>query len=134
MKTIGILIGILGLLVLASCASISGSKNQAINLNTSCEGTPMNGANCSITNDSGSWYAKTPAAIFIRRSGGDLIVVCKKDQLQAVANFRSSSSTGMWGNALAGGLIGAAVDAGTGAGYDYPNPMNINFERCPSSQ
>ncbi len=128
---------ILGLslfLLLCGCASISGSRNQAINLHTSCEGTPISGASCSITNDSGTWYTKTPAAIFIRRSGGDLVVICKKDQLQASATFRSSSSSGMWGNVLAGGLIGAAVDAGTGAGFDYPNPMNINFDSCPVSK
>jgi hypothetical protein len=120
------------LFLLCGCASISGSRNQAISLHTSCEGTPMSGANCSITNDSGSWYTKTPAAVFIRRSGGDLVVICKKDQLQASATFRSSSSSGMWGNVLAGGLIGAAVDAGTGAGFDYPSPMNINFDSCPT--
>jgi hypothetical protein len=115
---------------LYGCASISGSKNQAININTTCEGTPISGASCSLTNDSGSWFTKTPAAIFIRKSGGDLVVVCKKDQLQAATTFKSSTATGMWGNILAGGIIGAAIDAGTGAGYDYPNPMNINFENC----
>lgn len=122
------------LLILSGCASISGSKNQAINLQTTCDGTPIGGATCSLTNDSGVWFTKTPAAIFIRRSGGDLVVVCKKDELQAAATFKSSASTGMWGNVLAGGLVGAAVDAGSGAGYDYPNPMNINFNNCPISK
>jgi hypothetical protein len=118
--------------ILSSCASISGSKNQAINLQTTCDGSPISGATCSLTNDSGVWFTKTPAAIFIRRSGGDLVVVCKKDELQAAATFKSSSSSGMWGNILAGGIIGAAVDAGSGAGFDYPNPININFDRCPT--
>jgi hypothetical protein len=117
--------------LISGCASISGSKNQAINLTTTCENSPMNGANCSLTNDSGTWYAKTPAAIFIHKSTGDLSVSCKKDDQRAVATYKSSASSGMWGNILAGGLIGAAVDAGTGAGYDYPNPMNVNFESCP---
>ena len=120
--------------ILCSCASISGSKNQAINLQTTCDGTPISGAICSLTNDSGVWYTKTPAAIFIRRSGGDLVVTCKKEELQAVATFKSTTSSSMWGNVLAGGLIGAAVDAGSGAGYDYPNPMNINFNNCPISK
>jgi hypothetical protein len=120
--------------ILSSCASISGSKNQAINLQTTCDGTPISGATCSLTNDAGVWYAKTPAAIFIRRSGGDLVVMCKKEDLQAVATYKSTTSSGMWGNILAGGLIGAAIDAGSGAGYDYPNPMNINFNSCPISK
>lgn len=122
---------ILACCVISGCASISGSKNQAINLTTTCENLPISGASCALTNDSGSWYTKTPAAIFIRKSTGDLIVSCKKDEQRVVANYKSSASSGMWGNVVVGGVIGAAVDAGTGAGFDYPNPMNVNFEKCP---
>jgi hypothetical protein len=119
------------ILVLSGCASITGSKNQAINITTTCDLSPMSGANCSLTNDSGIWYTKTPAALFIRKSTGDLVVTCKKDDMQASFTYKSVATTGMWGNILAGGVIGAAVDSGSGAGFDYPNPMNINFEKCP---
>ena len=118
------------LVILTGCASITGSKNQAINITTTCDLTPMSGANCSLTNDSGVWYTKTPAALFIRKSTGDLIVSCKKDEMLSSVTYKSSAATGMWGNILAGGVVGAAVDAGTGAGFDYPNPININFDQC----
>ena len=118
-------------LFISGCASITSSKNQAINLTTTCDGTPISGANCSLTNDSGTWFTKTPSALFIRKSTGDLVVNCKLDNQQAVGTFKSSSSSSMWGNILLGGAIGAAVDAGTGTGFDYPNPININFEQCP---
>jgi hypothetical protein len=32
-----------------------------------------------------------------------------------------------FGNILFGGLIGAAVDVGTGAAYDYPSPIIVNL-------
>jgi hypothetical protein len=31
----------------------------------------------------------------------------------------------MFGNILAGGIIGGAIDAGTGAGYDYPTTITV---------
>lgn len=38
------------------------------------------------------------------------------------------SSAGMvWGNVLAGGLVGFAVDANSGAGFDYPNRVTIDL-------
>ena len=121
-------------LILSGCASITGSKNQAINITSSCDLTPMSGANCTLANDSGVWFTKTPAALFIRKSTGDLIVTCKKDDMQSSITYKSAATPGMWGNILAGGVIGAAVDAGSGAGFDYPNPININFEKCPFSK
>ncbi len=52
-----------------------------------------------------------------------------------------SSTKGMaWGNILAGGIIGGAIDAGTGAAYDYPSLINVSMgvkttiEPTPKSQ
>lgn len=39
-----------------------------------------------------------------------------------------SSAKGMaYGNILAGGIIGAAVDMGTGAAYDYPSLITVSM-------
>ncbi len=36
----------------------------------------------------------------------------------------------MAGNVLLGGLIGAGIDAGSGAMYEHkPNPLNVQLER-----
>ena len=64
----------------------------------------------------------------VHKSYGDLVVECKKDNLlPAGGTFQSSSNGGVWGNILAGGVIGYAVDAGSGAGFDYPTQLLVNF-------
>lgn len=42
--------------------------------------------------------------------------------------FESSAEGGVWGNIIAGGVIGYAIDAGRGAGFEYPQLMTIVFE------
>ena len=65
----------------------------------------------------------------IRKAYGDLVVLCQKENLApAGATFQSSASGGVWGNIIAGGIIGYAVDASSGAGFDYPTSMSVQFE------
>lgn len=117
---------------LNGCASITGSKYQGITVVAVCEGKQVEAASCSLTNDSGVWYVTTPGSVFVHKSTGDMSVSCKKDDAGGTNVFRSTSAAGMWGNILMGGPIGAAIDAGTGAGFDYPNTMNIQFDKCPT--
>ena len=50
-----------------------------------------------------------------------------------VGTFVSKSNGGIWGNLLLGGPIGAAIDAGSGAGFDYPASMTVIMNPpCPS--
>ena len=39
--------------------------------------------------------------------------------------FQSTNESSVWGNVLTGGIIGYAVDAGTGAGFSYPPTLNV---------
>jgi hypothetical protein len=53
---------------------------------------------------------------------------CKKEESHAgAATFQSANEGSVWGNVIAGGLIGYAVDAGTGAGFSYPPTLNIEM-------
>jgi hypothetical protein len=52
--------------------------------------------------------------------------MCTKEGFPAATTTVASSTKGMaFGNILFGGLIGAGVDAGTGAAYDYPNTILV---------
>ncbi len=112
---------------LTGCASITGGKNQPISVNTVCDGQPVVEASCTLMNDKGSWYVKTPGSVMIQKAYGDLAVDCKKGDAVASTKFKSSSNGGVWGNILAGGIIGYAVDASSGAGFDYPSTMTVTL-------
>lgn len=118
-----------GLALGSGCASVTSSKNQPISVDARCGGKSVVGASCELTNSKGKWYANTPGSVTIRKAYGDLVVLCKKDGLTAAGGtFESSATGGVWGNVIAGGIIGYAVDASSGAGFDYPTSMTVQFE------
>ncbi len=85
-------------------------------------------------NDKGTWYVQTPGSVMIQKAYGDLSVTCKKESAVGKGAFQSKSNGGVWGNVLAGGIIGYAVDASSGAGFDYPPTMTVVlFPPCPAS-
>ena len=109
------------------CASITSGKNQPVSVNTLCEGEPVIEASCTLVNNKGSWHVKTPGSVMIQKAYGDLAIDCKKGESIGTAKFKSSNNGAVWGNLIAGGLIGYAVDAGSGAGFDYPSPMTVTM-------
>jgi hypothetical protein len=112
---------------LAGCASIVAGKHQPISVETRHKGQPVRGAHCELMNDKGKWFVTSPGSAMIQKSYGDLAVRCEKDGYEpGIATVRSTAGM-VWGNLLFGGLIGLAVDAGQGAGYDYPSLITIDM-------
>jgi hypothetical protein len=91
------------------------------------DGQPVSGARCNLKNDKGEWFVTTPGSVTIRKAYGDLSIDCKKDQAMGTRVFKSVNETAVWGNLLAGGIVGYAVDAGTGAGFSYPSSMSVEL-------
>ena len=114
-------------LSISGCASITGSKNQPLSVTATLDGKPVVGANCELLNDKGKWFVTTPGSVVILKSYQDLTVTCRKPETKKVGatTFQSGSEGSVWGNVLAGGIIGYAVDAGTGAGFSYPPTLNV---------
>jgi hypothetical protein len=122
---VGVLAGFA--LGLAGCASIVAGKNQPISVETRHKGQPVKGAHCELMNDKGKWFVTTPGSIMIQKSYGDLAVRCEKEGLDpGIATVRSTAGM-VWGNIVFGGLIGLAVDATQGAGYDYPALVTVEM-------
>ena len=114
--------------VVSGCASITGSKNQPVSVQAHHNGAPIQDASCTLTNDKGTWFVKTPGSTTIQKSGQDLVITCNKDGVPAgSASVAFSANGGVWGNILFGGLIGYAVDASTGAAFDYPTSMTVQM-------
>ncbi len=119
---------------LSGCASITGSKTQPISVTAVCEAEQIQGATCTVTNDKGVFYTSTPGTVMVNKSTADLSVTCVKNKINSNAQVvKSTNNANIWGNILLGGPIGAAVDAGTGAGFDYPPSVNVVFNSpCPT--
>lgn len=135
MKTMN-LAAFLFIAVLSSgCASITGSKNQPVSVETISGGVPAPGAACKLSNDKGVWYVPvTPGSTFIQKAYGDLAVECMaKSGARGIGLFKSSSNTGVFGNIIFGGVVGFAIDASSGAGFDYPPTMTVDIPRLDTA-
>ena len=118
----------IGLALLTGCASITSGKNQPVSVVTTCDGAEIQGATCTLKNDKGSWFVRTPGSVQINKAYGDMTIECMKGkEVKGVSTFKSASEGAVWGNIIAGGIIGYAVDAGTGAGFSYPPVMTVNM-------
>lgn len=117
---------------LGGCASITSGTTQPVSVTAVCEGAIIPAASCELVNDKGRWNITTPGAAVIQKAYGDLVVVCRKSDTQGTATFVSKPNSGAWGNIIAGGLIGYAVDSSNGAGFNYPSELPvIMVPPCP---
>ena len=111
---------------LSSCSTIMKGSRQSINV----ESTPA-GANC-IMRREGTVLArrKTPFITNIEKDSDEIITECKKRGYHRGTKSTDSDVSGwVWGNILLGGIIGLAVDAGTGAMYEYPSNIYLNLDK-----
>jgi len=74
----------------------------------------------------------TPATFKVSRKGGFTVTIEKEGYesvtVQVISQIAGAGAAGMAGNVVLGGLIGAAVDAGTGATKQIkPNPISVTL-------
>ncbi len=119
---------LLFMLFFGGCASIVNGQNQSISVVSKKQSDDLSGAKCSLVNDKGTWYATTPGSVTVRRSYNNLTVSCTADGVDpGVAMVKSSTKPMAFGNIIFGGIIGAGVDIGTGAAYDYPDIVTVQM-------
>jgi hypothetical protein len=115
----------LALVLVTGCASITTGQNQSLTVETpGCVA-----ATCKLSNDKGTWYVtSTPGSVTVQRAYGEMTIICEKSEYKSLpAQIASAVKAMAFGNIIFGGLIGAAVDAGTGAAYDYPAAISVNM-------
>jgi hypothetical protein len=108
----------------SSCATITRGSHDVLVVNSDPAGARVT----TSTGLSGT----TPATFTVNRRGGFVVKVEKEGfepvEVQISSKIHGAGGTAMAGNILLGGLIGAAVDASTGAAYDLvPNPVNVKL-------
>jgi hypothetical protein len=112
-------------LVFTGCATLTKGSSQTITV-----ATDPPGATCTISRE-GKTVAvvnPTPGSIPVEKSSKDLSIVCDKSDYQPSAGALASSFEAMtFGNILLGGLIGVAIDAGSGAMNEYPTLITLTL-------
>jgi hypothetical protein len=125
-RTIASILAVAAASNLTGCASIVSGTNQVVSVETLSQGGKVDGAVCKLVNDKGTYFVTTPGTVTVHRAYGDMNVKCEKPGVPAgVASIKSSTKGMMAGNILFGGVIGAGVDAASGAAYDYPALFQI---------
>ncbi|WP_233245748.1 PEGA domain-containing protein [Marinicauda salina] len=96
-------------------------------------------AGASVSTSNGYSCRSTPCAIKMPRRS-EFVATIEKPGFETVEvnvthQVSGAGGAGMAGNVLVGGLIGAAVDAGTGAMNDLvPNPIEVTLESVGQSE
>ena len=122
LRTLSVVCAFAAFVLLSGCASIVSGQNQSVSVDT----PGCSPANCQLINDKGRWFVVTPGSVTVRRAFGNMAVSCTKEGFASVATSVASSTKAMaFGNIIFGGVIGAGVDMGTGAAYDYPQVISV---------
>lgn len=118
-------------LTASGCASVVGSTSQTLRIETkTVDGSEVIGADCELINELGKFRMTSPGFVNVLRSSSDLKINCVRGA-QAAANAIavSRANAGMYGNIVVGGVIGATIDHARGAGYSYPEWIQLIFGR-----
>lgn len=116
-------------LAMAGCASVTGSTLQPITVKTiSMDGGEVRQALCELSNSDGTFFLYTPGTVTIGKSSQDLKVICRKEGYPDGGTTANSGGNGaVLGNIVAGGVVGALVDVGSGAAFEYPSNFVIRL-------
>ncbi len=112
-------------LTLASgCATVTRGTSETFVIETEPVGA-------SVQSSTG-WSCTTPCSMKVKRRG-DFTLTVEREGYETVQTAITSSvdgagAAGMAGNVLVGGIIGAGIDAGTGAMHSHkPNPLVLKL-------
>jgi len=119
------LIIIVSALTLGACGTITRGSNDTWEVSTSPIGARVETSNGYTCNS-------TPCAIKMPRRSEFVATITRDGYEDATINVTHQVSgqggAAMAGNVLVGGIIGAGIDAGTGAMHDLvPNPVHIDL-------
>ena len=109
--------------VLGACATIVEGSDQTVTVITE-----PTGAICTLNRDGEaiSVVNPTPGTVSIDKSKDNISVICEKDgYFNGAASLSSDFKAMTFGNIIFGGVVGLAIDAGSGAMHEYPESVTI---------
>lgn len=110
-------------LTVSGCATIINSSHQSVPITSSPQGA-------SVTIDSADQKYTTPAEVKMERKRDHTLFFSKEGYEDLTFVIKHGVSGAVWGNLLAGGLIGWGVDATTGAQFKLmPETVNVTLAK-----
>lgn len=109
--------------MLGGCATVTTGSDQAITVQTTPEG-----AKCLMTRDGKTVGAisSTPGTVSVDKSRHPIQIQCEKPGHVVTTEVVESNFQGATlGNILIGGIVGIAIDAGSGAMNKYPSSIEL---------
>lgn len=108
---------------LSGCATLTTGSNQSITVVTDPSGAECRlergGTTVAIVNP-------TPGTVQVDKSKNTITVTCAAEGFQNSVALLDSEFQGMTvGNVLFGGIVGVAIDAGSGAMNQYPSQITV---------
>ena len=118
-------VAIVSSLALTGCATITRGTTEVLVV----ESTPS-GADVEVSN---GLRCKTPCSLEMKRKNPVVLDISKSGyesvKVNVLSEVAGSGAAGMAGNVLLGGIIGAGVDASSGAMNKLtPNPVRVTLE------
>jgi uncharacterized protein YceK len=129
MKELKAAAAICSLALLSGCATITSDTMQSVSVTAETQdGEKITQVACELENDKGNWTVEAPGFVSVHRSAEDLVVECKKEEMEpGHLKAVSRAAGGMWGNIIFGGGIGAIIDHNKGTGYNYPDILPVKM-------
>lgn len=116
-------------LALSGCASVMGHSTQEVTFLT----PGAHDSVCIIDNGETLYKAYPPQRINLSKRSGDLKVRCIADgNRERTIEIPQESSSLSLANASNGFIPGLLVDSQTGALYEYPDTISVDFTNIPS--
>lgn len=110
----------------SGCSTIIEGTSQIITVNTN-----PSGATCALERMPEGvigQIANTPAGVTIKKTKYDIVIKCNKPGYQEATYFNKSGAAGAtFGNIVAGGGIGWAIDSASGSDNKYDSPVNVTL-------
>lgn len=123
-------------MTLAACATQPAPPAGQLQVVTLAQGKPLSGAECVVSNLSGSWQVTTPGMVMLGEPNGDLRVVCNHPGYRsseviyrlpvgALSNSGTRVSVG-----VGGGSFGTSSGVGVSMGLGFP--LGSSKQRYPA--
>ena len=126
MKNIINILVIVAVIIFTGCASITRGSKEVVVIDSSPQDADVR--------LSTGMTGRTPASFEVGRRDTVTVMISKPGYISRTVVLNSEVGGGggaaMAGNVIFGGIIGAGVDAGTGAMYEHkPNPLMVILEK-----